>query len=137
MSRGTFGAAVTLRGMISRLKKAPHRRHGGLKPGITTDTVATLVAESWYSDLISRPQIKTVSTQRTRAVTMTPDCSVTVSYPRLVEILGGKHSPGIHSIVDPVAVEIIAGNKLKLIVVKGDRPDNIIRAINGETVGSG
>jgi uridylate kinase len=136
MSLGIDDVAVTLRGVISKVEKHRVAVMGGLKPGITTDTVAAMVAESWSSDLIIKASdqegIYTADPRRDPDARLLP----TVSYAKIVEILGGKHSPGLHSIVDPVAVERIAGNKLKLIVVKGDRPDNIIRAINGEKVGT-
>jgi uridylate kinase len=98
--------------------------------------VATLVAEAWRSDLIIKASdqegIYTADPRKH------PDAKLlsTVSYATVVEILGGKHSPGIHSIVDPIAVQRIAKNRLRLVVVKGDNPENVIRAINGEKVGT-
>jgi uridylate kinase len=60
----------------------------------------------------------------------------TVSYTQLVEILGGRHSPGIHSIVDPVAVERISKHRIKLVVVNGEKPENVLMVIDGEGVGT-
>ena len=59
-----------------------------------------------------------------------------VSYPMLVAILGGNHTPGIHSIIDPVAVERIANNRIKLVVVNGNNPENVFSAIQGDVVGT-
>ncbi|MDA4113381.1 MAG: hypothetical protein OK474_04975, partial [Thaumarchaeota archaeon] len=59
-----------------------------------------------------------------------------VSYGMLIAILGGRHAPGIHSIVDPVAVEMIAKNKIRLTVVNGNEPQNVLRAIDGKDVGT-
>lgn len=136
MALGIDSVAVTLSGAISGVGKHRVAVMGGLKPGITTDTVATLVAEAWHSDLIIKASdqegIYTADPRKH------PDAELlsTVSYGRVVEILGGKHSPGIHSIVDPVAVQRIAKNRLRLVVVKGDNPENVIRAINGEKIGT-
>lgn len=136
MALGVDGMAVTLDGVLSNVGKHRVAVMGGLKPGITTDTVATLVAEAWNSDLIIKASDQDgIYTEDPRK---NPDARLlsTVSYARVVEILGGKHSPGIHSIVDPVAVERIANKKLKLVVVNGGDPENVIRAINGEKVGT-
>lgn len=136
MALGIDNVAVTLSGAISGVRKHRVAVMGGLKPGITTDTVATLVAEAWRSDLIIKASdqegIYTADPRKH------PDAKLlsTVSYATVVEILGGKHSPGIHSIVDPIAVQRIAKNRLRLVVVKGDNPENVIRAINGEKVGT-
>jgi len=136
MALGVDHVAVTLRGVISIVEKNRVAVMGGLRPGITTDTVATLVAEAWHSDLIIKASdqegIYTADPRHHPEAKLLP----AVSYAKLVEILGGEHSPGIHSIVDPVAVLRIAKNKLKLVVVKGGNPENVIRVINGEKVGT-
>jgi len=136
MSLGVDKVAATIRGAVSNVEAHRLAVMGGLKPGITTDTVATLVAEAWHSDLIVKASDQEgIYTADPR---QHPDAKLlsTVSYSQVVQILGGKHSPGIHSIVDPVAVERIAKNRLRLVVVKGDNPENIVRAINGEKVGT-
>jgi uridylate kinase len=54
-----------------------------------------------------------------------------------VTILGVEsHRPGIHSIVDPVAVRYITKNRLKLVVINGSNPSNVLKAIRGEPVGT-
>jgi uridylate kinase len=109
---------------------------GGLRPGITTDTVATLVAQAWRSDLMIKASnqegIYTADPRVHKRAQLLP----MVSYPMLVAILGGKHAPGIHSIIDPVAVEKIAKNRIKLVVVDGTNPDNVLAAIQGDVVGT-
>lgn len=52
MALGLDSIAVTLSGVVSSVEKHRVAVMGGLRPGITTDTVATLVAESWHSDMI-------------------------------------------------------------------------------------
>lgn len=136
MSLGVDTVATSPRRAISDVGKHGVAVMGGLRPGITTDTVAALVGEAWLSDLIIKASdqdgIYSADPRKD------PDAKLlrTISYPKMVEILGGVHSPGIHSIVDPVAVERISRRKLKLIVVNGNQPENVIRAINGERVGT-
>jgi uridylate kinase len=136
MTLGLETVATTVSGALSAVQKRGVTVMGGLKPGITTDTVAALVAEDWSSDLIVKASDqKGIYTSDPRS---DPNAKLLrkLSYARLSEILGGDHTPGIHSIVDPVAVRRIAGSKLKLVVFKGDRPQDLIRAIEGKTVGS-
>ena len=49
---GAPSVPVSVRGMVSRLASENVAVMGGLRPGITTDTVATLVAEAWHSGLM-------------------------------------------------------------------------------------
>ena len=136
LSLGVDDVATTARAAVSEVKKHHIAVMGGLKPGITTDTVATLVAEAWHADLILKASdqkgIYTEDPRKSPSAKLLP----AISYERLVEILGGEHSPGIHSIVDPVAVRRIAKSRIRLVVFKGDDPENVLRVINGERVGT-
>ena len=38
--------------------------------------------------------------------------------------------------MDPVAVERIAEHKIKLVVINGGNPENVLMAISGEDVGT-
>jgi len=133
---GAPSVPVSVGGMVSRLARGRIAVMGGLRPGITTDTVATLVAEAWPSDLMVKASnqdgIYTADPRTHRDAKLLR----AISYAQLVEILGGRHSPGIHSIVDPVAVGRIAGRRIKLIVVNGEKPENVLLAIDGEGVGT-
>ncbi|MDA4122879.1 MAG: UMP kinase [Thaumarchaeota archaeon] len=133
---GAPSVPTSVGGMVSRLRKRRIAVMGGLKPGITTDTVATLIAEAWHSDALIKASnqdgIYTSDPRTDKSARLLHK----VSYQRLVEILGGTHSPGIHSIVDPVAVEMIAKQRIRLIVVNGERPENVLDAVEGRAVGT-
>ena len=47
-----------------------------------------------------------------------------------------KHKAGIHQIIDPEAIKILKREHMKLIVVDGFKPANILAAVNGESVGT-
>jgi len=47
-----------------------------------------------------------------------------------------KHKAGIHQIIDPEAIKIMKRERMKLIVVNGFKPENILAAVNGESVGT-
>ena len=136
MRLGFPEVATTVSAAVKSVTKNHVVLMGGLRPGITTDTVATLVAEAWHSDLIIKASnqdgIYTADPLVHKRARMLPR----VSYPELVAILGGKHAPGIHSIIDPVAVERIARYRIKLMVVNGNDPDNVLSAIQGNAEGT-
>ena len=110
---------------------------GGLKPGITTDAVATLVAERINAELLVKGTDQNgVYDKDPRKH---PDA---VKLDRLsVEDLAkvfehNEHKAGIHQIIDPEAIKVLKRNGLKLVVVNGFVPENILAAIKGENVGT-
>ena len=110
---------------------------GGLKPGLTTDAVATLVAEKVNADLIIK------GTDQNGVYDKDPrKHSDAVKLDRLsVEDLAkvfehNEHKAGIHQIIDPEAIKVLKRKRLKLVVVNGYKPENILAAIKGENVGT-
>ena len=47
-----------------------------------------------------------------------------------------RHAAGIHQIIDPEAARILREKCVKIIVVNGFYPDNVIAALRGEKVGT-
>jgi uridylate kinase len=110
---------------------------GGLKPGITTDAVAALVAERIDAELLVK------GTDQNGVYDKDPRKYVDavklddLSLEDLTHILElNVHKAGMHQIIDPVAVEVLKRKRLKLVVVNGFQPQNILAAINGENVGT-
>lgn len=110
---------------------------GGLKPGLTTDAVATLVAERVNAELLVKGTDQNgVYNKDPRKH---PDA---VKLDRLsVEDLAkvfehNEHKAGIHQIIDPEAIKVLKRKRLKLVVVNGFVPENILAAIAGENVGT-
>ena len=110
---------------------------GGLKPGITTDAVAALVAERIKADLL----IKGTDQEgvynkdpRKHADAVKLD---KLSFESLSKILKESvHKAGMHQVIDPEAVKVLKRHRVKLIVVNGFKPENILAAVNGEKVGT-
>jgi len=110
---------------------------GGLKPGITTDAVAALVAERVGADLLikgtdqdgvyDKDPRKHIDALKLDHLFLDDLCKV-------LEL--NKHAAGMHQIVDPVAIEVLKRRPMKFIVVNGFNPDNILAAVNGENVGT-
>jgi len=110
---------------------------GGLKPGMTTDTVAALLASQIRADII----VKATDQDGiyTRDPKKYPDAEKLdeLTFDELIEHLEAeKHKAGIHQILDPEAVKLLQKHRIKTIVVNGFNPENIIRAMKGERIGT-
>jgi uridylate kinase len=110
---------------------------GGLKPGITTDTVAALVAERVDADLLVK------GTDQDGVYNKDPrkhSDAVKLDQMSLDDLQGVfseiQHKAGIHQIIDPEAIKVLKRKRLKMIVVNGFKPENIVSAIRGEKVGT-
>jgi len=110
---------------------------GGLKPGMTTDAVAALVASEINADLIVK------ATNQDGIYTKDPEKYADaekideMSFEDLTRLLErDKHVAGIHQIVDPEAARILREKRIRTIVVNGFNPENVIAALRGEKVGT-
>lgn len=110
---------------------------GGLKPGMTTDTVAALIAEKFRADLFLK-----VSNQE-GVYTEDPLKSVhaekidKISYKELSKLFVQKgHEAGAHQILESEAIRILRRNRIKSVVVSGFTPENILSAIKCRNVGT-
>ena len=110
---------------------------GGLKPGITTDAVAALVAERVKADLLVK------GTDQEGVYTKDPRKYIDavkldrLSFDELSEVFSeSKHKAGLHQIVDPEAIKVLKRERVKLVVVNGFKAENILAAVRGEQVGT-
>jgi uridylate kinase len=110
---------------------------GGLKPGITTDTVAALVAERVNAELLVKGTDQDgVYDKDPRKH---PDAVKLdrLSIDDLAKVFEESvHKAGIHQIIDPEAIKVLKRKRLKLVVVNGFKPENLLAAIKGENVGT-
>jgi len=134
---GCSEVALTLDDVAECLAKGNIVVMGGLKPGITTDAVAALVAERIDADLLVK------GTDQDGIYDKDPrkhNDAVKLNHlsfddlPKIFE--ESEHKAGIHQIIDPEAVKVLRRRRLKLIVVNGFKPENILAAVNGEKVGT-
>ncbi len=110
---------------------------GGLKPGITTDAVAALVAERINADLLVKGTDQEGvynKDPRTNPDVVKLDNLTFDAFSKIFE--GSVHKAGIHQIIDPEAIKVLKRHRVKLIVVNGFKPENILAAVNGEKVGT-
>jgi len=134
---GCMKVALTLDDAADCLNAGKILVMGGLKPGITTDAVAALVAERIKADLLVKGTDQDGvynKDPRKHADAVKLDH---VSLDDLAMVFSeSKHTAGIHQVIDPEAVKIMKRERMNLIVVNGFKPKNILAAVNGETVGT-
>lgn len=110
---------------------------GGLKPGITTDTVAALVAERVRAELLVKGTDQDGvydKDPRKHPDAVKLDKLSIDDLSRVFE--ENVHKAGIHQIIDPEAIKVLKRKPLKLVVVNGFKPENLLAAIKGENVGT-
>ena len=133
---GVSSVPTSIDGMLQRLARNRVAVMGGLKPGITTDTVAAIVAQRWKADILVKASDQNgiyTDDPRTNKSARKLD---RITYEKMRQILGGSHHPGIHSIVDPVAVDQLSESRVKLVVLTGSDARSVFKAIHGEKIGT-
>jgi uridylate kinase len=110
---------------------------GGLKPGITTDTVAAIVLESIKSKILVK------ATDQDGIYDMDPSKFPNakklerLTYDDLHRIVTQEtHKPGMHEILDPKSIRILEKQKARVIVINGLKPDNILLVSRAVKVGT-
>ena len=128
---------ITLKDLTTYLEENRIVVMGGLKPGITTDTVAALVAKKIQAKLIVK------GTNQDGVYNKDPKKHSDaikideLSFEDLSEILQeNKHKAGIHQIVDPEAVKLLKNENITLLIVNGFDPNNILLAVQGKKIGT-
>lgn len=132
------GSVATSIGDVTRcLKQWKIVVMGGLKPGMTTDAVAAMVAERIKADLLIK------ATDQDGIYDKDPR-----KYPdaRKLDKLGfddllkpfesDRHRAGIHQILDPEAVKILQKSRTRTVVVNGFKSENLLRVVRGEKIGT-
>jgi len=134
---GCSKVAITLDDAAQCLKEGKVVVMGGLKPGITTDAVATLVAERINAELLVKGSDQDgVYNKDPRKFTDAVKLD-RLSLEDLSKVFEqNEHKAGIHQIIDPEAIKVLKRKPTKLIVVNGFKPENVLAAINGENVGT-
>lgn len=110
---------------------------GGLRPGMTTDAVAALVGQRVKANLLVKAS--NVDGIFTKDPKKYPDAEK-LDELKFEDLAGlfeeNRHKAGIHQILDPEAVKVLRKCRLRTVVVNGFNVDNVLSAVNGETVGT-
>lgn len=110
---------------------------GGLRPGMTTDSVAALVGEKIEADLLVKgSNVDGLYTKDPKKYSEAKKLHM-LSFEDLGRLFEAEqHVVGINQIIDPEAVKILQRCRLKTIVVDGYNSDNVATAIAGKSVGT-
>ena len=110
---------------------------GGLRPGMTTDTVAALVGERVQADLLVKgSNVDGVYTKDPRKFCDAQKLD-RLKFEDLVDLFDEKrHKAGINQVIDPEAVRILSKIRLKTVVVDGYDTANLVFAVEGRQVGT-
>ena len=122
---------------IKCLEKGKIAVLGGLKPGMTTDTVAALIAERINADIFVKATdqegIYTKDPRKSRDAVKLDK----IRFEELSKFLAeNRHKAGIHQILDWEAVKILKAKRVKVQVLNGFKPENLLFAVEGEKVGT-
>lgn len=110
---------------------------GGLKPGMTTDTVAAMVAEQIDADVLIKATDQDGVYNRDPRIHSDAVKLDRLMFEDLPKFLAEKkHKAGIHQILDPEAVKVLKAKRIKVIVLNGFKPENILSAVDGKRVGT-
>jgi uridylate kinase len=110
---------------------------GGLKPGMTTDTVAALICEKMSADLLIKATdqegVYDKDPRKHKDAVLLPRLSLD----ELSQVFAEeKHKAGIHQIIDPEAVKILKRSRVKIAVLNGFKPENVLSTVEGKHIGT-
>ncbi len=109
---------------------------GGLQPGQSTVAVAALMAETVKADmLINATDVDGIYTADPK---IDPSAKLlrSISAKELLRVLRSGRAPGTYQMFDEVALCIIMRSKIKAWVINGYQPQNILKLVRGEHVGT-
>jgi uridylate kinase len=134
---GCKTVSLTIEDAVKCLRDGKIAVMGGLRLGMTTDTVAALIVEQVNAEVfIKATDQEGVYNKDPRkhadAVKLEQ-----LSFEDLPQVFAeDKHKAGIHQILDPEAVKILKKERVKVIVVNGFKPENVLAVVKGEKVGT-
>ncbi|MFP3219966.1 MAG: UMP kinase [Candidatus Marsarchaeota archaeon] len=110
---------------------------GGLRPGMTTDFVALELAKAVASPLLIKATdqegIYDADPRTHPGARLLPR----LTYEQLSLVVeSASHTPGLHSILDPLTVKGLKGSGIRVIVFNGNDPENLRKVLSGYVVGS-
>ena len=110
---------------------------GGLKPGMTTDAVAAMLAERIKADLLVKATDQDGVFNRDPRKFADAHLLDSLRFADLDKLFeADRHRAGIHQILDPEAVRLLQKRRIKTVVVNGSKPMNVMLAVEGRKVGT-
>jgi len=110
---------------------------GGLKPGMTTDAVAALLADRIGADLLVKATDQEGVYDRDPRRFSDARKLDSIGFDDLGKLFeADTHRAGIHQVLDPEAVRLLQKRRIKTVVVDGSKPENVVLAVKGRRVGT-
>jgi uridylate kinase len=110
---------------------------GGLRPGMTTDAVAALLAERIKADLLVKATDQDGIFNRDPRKFADAHLLDSLRFDDLDKLFeADRHRAGIHQILDPEAVRLLQKRRIKTVVVNGAKSENVMLAVEGRKVGT-
>lgn len=110
---------------------------GGTEPAHSTDAVSAILAEYINADKLIN--LTSVDGMYTKDPNKYDDAELIseITATELLEFLSGKDiKAGTYEFFDTTAVQMIKRSSLETVITNGYEPENLIKAINGENVGT-
>jgi uridylate kinase len=134
---GCEAIPLTVEDAVKCLRDGKVAVMGGLKPGMTTDTVAALIAEKVNADLLIKATDQEGIYDKDPRKHADAVMLKHLSFEELSNVFAeDKHKAGIHQILDPEAVKILKRKRVRVVVVNGFKPENILAVVKGKHVGT-
>jgi len=134
---GCEAIPLTVEDAVKCLRDGKVAVMGGLKPGMTTDTVAALIAEKVNADLVIKATDQEGIYDKDPKKHADAVMLEHLSFEELPNVfVEDKHKAGIHQILDPEAVKILKRKRVRVVVVNGFKPENILAVVEGKHVGT-
>jgi uridylate kinase len=129
--------SLTVRDAVKCLRGGKIAVMGGLRPGMTTDTVAALIAEKVNADLLIKATDQEGIYDKDPRKHADAVMLKHLSFKELPNVFAeGKHKAGIHQILDPEAVKILKRKRVRVAVVNGFKPENVLAVVKGQHIGT-
>lgn len=129
--------STTLEDALECLRRKKIAVMGGLRPGITTDAVAALVVEKTQADILIKATDQEGIFNRDPKKYANAIKLDKIGFEDLSRVLiENKHKAGMHQIIDPEAIKILKRIRVKVVVLNGSNPENVMKVVKGASVGT-
>ncbi len=134
---GCKAIPLTIEDAVKCLHEGKIAVMGGLKPGMTTDAVAALIVEQVNAELFIKATDQEGIYDKDPRKYADAVKLEHLSFEDLPRVFAeDEHKAGIHQILDPEAIKILEKGRVKVVVVNGFKPKNVLLAVKGENVGT-
>ena len=109
---------------------------GGLKPGITTDTVAAIIAQRWRADILVKASDQNgIYTEDPRVNKKAKELDK-ITYDKMKQVPASFDMQGSTASSTLWPSTKLVESRIRLVVLNGNDPKAVVKAIHGEKIGT-